>query len=533
METLYENVKHDDLNMPATVSFSAEKVEKIVGLLKDADVKCIINSDENKTDITFSINDIEKLNKLLQPIGIERQLNNSAIQLHNIEKKEDLISIANAFSKLYDRKINGRRSRVEAHQKHIGTLSNALNQQKSSIQALKDRNIMLAKFSEIFTAFKNPINALITRNERKIDRLINNIPKLEKQIQAHHTTIDKLNKSAEHYMVKKNACNHLSEVIKSFVISSKNERNQNYLTALSSLNGDIQQINNDRIKNCIDTIAKLETNFSELPLIKQQKVQERISNLIKTQNRLAERNRVLQAAQPDISAMLARLNDNSVTEKIDMAAIMFDQKIAKNSNMYFDSVMTSAAVENSCAVSPTAAEIVQTEVNVINNVNDKDGDMIPDRLDSTFDPKVAENNESQAVQEQQNPVSDIQENQSENLQAQEIRTETDDSFDEMLEKNKYQIPPLYDDYMPEPPSDNSISEPQRSETSTNNMLIKHVTQEELDILKASGLNPEVNRKAITKDSKIPIRINAQDKGKFEKIINDLKKSNEKKAVNKK
>lgn len=489
METLYENVKHDDLNIPATVSFPAEEVEKIVGLLKDADLKCIINSDENKTDITFSIDDIEKLNKLLQPIGIEKQLNNSAIQLHNIEKKEDLIPIANAFSNLYDRKINGRSSHIEAHQKHISTLSDALNQQKNSIQALKYRNVMLAKFSEIFTAFKNPINALITRNEKKIDRLINNnIPKLEKQIQAHHTTIDKLNKSAEHYMVKKNACKHLSEVIKSFVISSKNERNQNYLTALSSLNVDMQQINNDRIKNCIDTIAKLETNFSELPLIKQQKVQERISNLIKTQNRLAERNKVLQAAQPDISEMLAKLNDNSVTEKIDMAAVMFDQKIAKNSNMYFDSVMTSAAVENSCAISPTAAEIVQTEVNVIGNVNDKDGDMIPDRLDSTFDPKTAENNESQDVKEQK-PASDVQENQSEKQP--------------------------------------SISDEQAD------TRIYLVTENELESLKNSEIKLKVNDEHIQDDGKIPILINAKDKGKFDKIMNDLKKLNENKVVNKK
>lgn len=308
---------------------------------------------------------------------------------------------------------------------------------------------MLAKFSEIFTAFKNPINALINRNEKKIDRLINNnIPKLEKQIQAHHTTIDKLNKSAEHYMIKKNACNHLSEVIKSFVVSSKKERNQNYLTALLSLNGDIQQINNDRIKNCIDTIAKLETNFSELPLIKQQKVQERISNLIRTQNKLAERNKVLQAAQPDISAMLARLNDNNVTERIDKAEMILDKTIAQNNSISLDSAMTSAAVENSCAVSPTAAEIVQTEVNIISNVNDKDGDMIPDRLDSTFDLKTAENNESQAVKEE-NPVSDVQENQSENSQKMESNRSQatkennpepntkEIQYDEMLNNYKY------------------------------------------------------------------------------------------------
>lgn len=200
----------------------------------------------------------------------------------------------------------------------------------------------------------------------------------------------------------------MSEVIKSFVISNKKDRNQNYLTALLSLNGDIQQINNERIKNCIDTIGKLETNFSELPLVKQQKVQERISNLIKTQNKLAERNKILQAAHPDISAMLAKLNDNSVTERINKAETALDKTIAQNNTISLDSAISLTSVENSCAVSPTAAEIVQTEVRVINNVNDKDGDMIPDRIDSTFDPKSAENENSQAVKEHPHPVSEIQ-----------------------------------------------------------------------------------------------------------------------------
>ncbi len=845
METLYENIKHDDLNMPATVSFSSENAEKIVELMKEAEVKCIVQSDKNKTDITFGINDIEKLNKILQPIGIERQLNNSAIQLHNIEKKENLIPIANAFSNLFERKINGKNSRMESHKKHIAVLSKSLNKRIVKADTLKDRELMLRKIAMTFPFFKSPINALIKRNEKKIERLNNQIPKLEKQIRIHQTTIDKLNKSAENYKVRKNACKHLSEVIKSFVIVNKKERNQSYLTALLSLNGDIQQLNNDRIKNCIDTIGKLETNFSELPLIKQQKAQERISNLIRTQNKLAERNKILQAAQPDISAMLAKLNENKVTEGIDKAEIMLDKTIAQNNSISLDSVMSFASVENSCAVSPTAAEIVQTEVNVISNINDKDRDMIPDKIDSTFDPKSAENENSQAVkehphpvseiqndamlneykayqrqqayeevisaltsnnffknadeipddaimkiwdyadkkiernpfhisnslnsmcksvmpiisnnissfdqiqtalnfislinnnmqqimntnigtvnemmselsnanislddlqainhfsgevieindnikqitnnngtaldkiqnslnnyfdlgnntqyanelaqmqdklssvsaennslqqkindvdkamhhvfdtykivekqkkentlfyhlsseefntlrksgikyegderykitdeidygkfmicidvkyknkfeeilpnikpentqaqerinseiqavQEQQNPVSAIQEKQNENTQTQEIPSEYDDSFDEMLEKYKDQIPPLYDDYMPDPPPENNVSE------AAPNVPFEHndkksdtrkylVTEKELESLRKSGLNMKVNRKQIQEDGRISILINVKDKGKYEKIMDDLKKSNKNKAVRK-
>ncbi len=535
METLYENAKHDDLNMPATVSFSAENAEKIVELMKESEVKCIVKKDEKKTDITFGIDDIEKLNKILQPIGIERQLNNSAIQLHNIEKKENLIPVANAFSNLYDRKINGKNSRIESHNKHISVLSKSLKNHTAKSEALKDQKLMLVKTAMTFPFFKSPINALIKRNEKKIERLNNKIPKLEKQIKIHQTTIDKLSKSAEKYKVRKNACKHLSEVIKSFVISNKKDRNQNYLTALLSLNGDIQQINNERIKNCIDTIGKLETNFSELPLVKQQKVQERISNLIKTQNKLAERNKILQAAHPDISAMLAKLNDNSVTERIDKAETALDKTIAQNNTISLDSAISLTSVENSCAVSPTAAEIVQTEVRVINNVNDKDGDMIADSIDSTFDPKDVENSETQTDQEKQNTATDIREKQTESKETQEVLTESDDSFDEMLEKYKDQIPPLYDDHEPEPDdyipqaAANVPSEHINKETDTRKYL---VTENELESLKKTDLSFKVNRTREKEDGRISILINAKDKGKYEKIMGDLKNSNKNKAVRK-
>lgn len=528
MKNLYENVKQDELNLPSTVLFSADDAEKIVELIKESGLKCIVNSDEKKTDVTFGIEDIEKLNKILQPIGIEKALNNSAIQLHNVEKKEDLIPIANAMSNLYDRKINGRNSRIKAHQKHIDILSENLNKRKRKAESLKERKVMLSKTAMMFPFFKSPVNALIMRNEKKIERLNNKIPKLEKQIRIHQTTIEALNKSAENYKVRKNACNHLSEVIKSFVNGGKKERNQNYLTALLSLNGDIQQINNDKIKSCIDNIRKLEKNFSELSIVKQQKVQERISNLIKTQNKLAERNKVLQAAQPDISAMLARLNDNKVTERIDKAALIFDQSIAKSNSMSIDTVMSFAAMENSCAVSPTAAEIVQTEVNIISNINDKDGDMIPDKLDSTFDPKVTENSKSQTVKEQHNPTPNVQ-------------GQADDEFDAMLKQYHDQIPPNdYPDYFEPDPAD--ITNAYISANSSNRTAIPPktnqngadrgdkimlVTEEQLNFIKQSdikGMDIRINRKNKSKDGRIPILVKSVHAKRINELLSKCKKN---------
>lgn len=531
MEILYENVKHDELNIPVTVSFSAEYAKKIVELMKESDVKCIVNSDENKTDITFSIDDIEKLNKLLQPIGIEKQLNNSAIQLHKIEKKEKLIPIANAISNLYTRKINSRNSCIDSHKKHIDVLSEDLKKCNTKIQALKGTEVILAKTVMTFPVFKVPVNALIKRNEKKIERLNNDIPKLENQIQIHQTTIEKLTKSAERYKVRKNACKHLSEVIKSFSFYNKKDRNQNYLTALLSLNGDIQQINSERIKSCIETVYKLQRNFSELPLIRQQKAQERISNLLRTKNTLEEKNKILQAAQPDISAMLARLNDNKITERIDRAAMMFNQTI-ENRSMSLDSVIAFAAVENSCAVSPTAAEIAQVEINILGNINDKDGDMIPDRFDNTFNLKVTKNNESPIIKEETS-ASDTKKMQSENTQMQKIRDESDDNFDAMLEKYKDQIPP--NDYDVEPPSyvpddyidtdrvdstfnPEAVKNKEKANKKSADSSIHLVTEEQLKDIQEAGIKPKINHKGINDDGKIPIRIEAKDKEKFNSVM---------------
>lgn len=391
MEFNYQNTEPDKLSLPATISFPAENADKIIAALKESDVKCITKTDEKKIDITFSIEDIEKLNKILLPFGIDKQLDN--MQIPKLEKKEKLIPIADTMANLYNRKIEGKSSRIEAHQRHINTLSAALNKNKNKVQTFTDRKNMLEKLSETFPLFKNPINALIKQNERKIERLANKrIPKLEKHIQIHRNKIDQLSKDVEHFTIRKNFCKHLSDVVKSFSIGDRQERNQTYLTALSSLNNDIQQINNEKISNCNIEISKISKKFPDLSSVRKQDAQKRMTNLIKKKSTLESKNKALQAAQPDILKMLAELNDDKTTYAVNQSELMFNQAL-KSSGQAFDSMITSVAVSNSCAISPTAARIVQTEVNVLGNINDKDGDMISDKLDSTFNPEVVNHNE--------------------------------------------------------------------------------------------------------------------------------------------
>ena len=151
MELTYKNTEIDQINLPTTITF-ADNADKILELLKSSDVKCVAESDGKKTSITFDIADIEKLSRVLQPVGIDKQLD-SALEIPKIDKKEKLIPIVNGMSNLYDRKINSKNNRIAAHQKHIDILSAALEQRKRKSDTLSGRNDMLKKLTSTFPAY--------------------------------------------------------------------------------------------------------------------------------------------------------------------------------------------------------------------------------------------------------------------------------------------------------------------------------------------------------------------------------------------
>ncbi len=381
MELTYKNTEIDQINLPTTITF-ADNADKILELLKSSDVKCVAESDGKKTSITFDIADIEKLSRVLQPVGIDKQLD-SALEIPKVDKKEKLIPIVNGMSNLYDRKINSKSNRIAAHQKHIDVLSSALEQRKKKAETLSDRNDMLKKLTSTFPAFKNPINALVERNEKKIERLQNKVEKLEKQIEIHSNTIDKLNKNVQNFTLRKKACQSLSDIVRSFTITNKENRNQSYLNALSSFNASMHSINDMKINNYNESIEKIKNDFSNLSPAAKQNAQERVTKITAARTTLENKNKALEAASPDITAMLNKLNDNTTTKTVDRAEVMFDQALS-NSGQNIDNIMSNISINSARAVSPTAVEIVLNSTNVITGINDKDKDMIPDKLDSTF-----------------------------------------------------------------------------------------------------------------------------------------------------
>ena len=462
MELTYKNTEIDQINLPTTITL-ADNADKIFELLKSSDVKCCADSNGEKTSITFDITDIEKLSKILQPVGINKQLE-SSLEIPPLEHKERLIPIVNSIANLYDRKINSRNSSITAHQKHITILNSALEKNKTRLETLSGRNEMIEKLTSTFPSFKNPINALVVRNEKKIDRLQNKIEKLEKQIEIHSNTIDKLNRNVQNFTLRKKSCQGLSEIVRSFAITNKEERNQSYLSALSAFNASMHSINDMKINNYNERIDKIKNDFPNLSAAAKYNAQEHITKLTAARTTLENKNKAIEAANPDIKAMLNKLNDNTTTQAVDRAEVMFDQALS-NSGQNMDNIMSNISINSARAVSPTAVEIVLNSTNVITGINDKDGDMIPDKLDSKY-------NVTAEV-----PKAEVKQN-----------TNT------------------------------------TQERTTHIML---VSQDELDALIKTNAPIKVNYKQKSEDGKIPILMEKTDKPRIDHVLETMKKENRK------
>lgn len=552
MEFDYNNTEIDSLNLPTTITLSGDS-EKILNALKDSDIKFIAKGDDKKLDITFDIDDIEKINKLLQPFGINKQLENFDLKFPNVEKKEKLIPIANTMASLYQRKINSRVNRAESHKKHIGLLSADITKAKDTIQLLSDRNGMLKKISTSVAVLKNPINALIKRNELKIDRLSKNIPKLEKQIQIHNNTIDKLNKAAEHYEIRKNVCKHFSDTVRSFFILDKTERNKSYLSSLSSMNTEIQKLNNEKINNCTSAIAKISSDFQSMSHTEKEKAQNRLNSLNATRSSLVAKNKVLQAALPDISELSNKSNSPQTTAIVDKAESIFDKNVSEK--ISFDNTVNDMILSNTYVISKTAVELSQNEVSLIGRVNDRDNDGIPDKLDSSFSPNENETvqeineippdakkiaviidehkdgdmlwNDKTAFYKTENGqfLSEFKDGWFGKITIQEITADEIITQVENARMNKHGIIGgsmissdgfrILSDYSAE---DKQMLLSAADKSSFGNNEIHLVTDDQLSELKKSGITVKVNRKDVAEDGKIPIMISANDNSKLKEII---------------
>jgi len=378
----YQNVNINDLILPTTIKLNHDKSEEIVSLLKDTDLKFIATADSNATSITFSINDIEKLNRLLQPFGISEQIDDMQFALPKVEKKENLIPFVNAVSNLYDRKLDFATNRIKSHDNHVKLLSSSLEKNTNKLGKLTSQREMLKGLKVTLPFLSSPINALIKRNEYKISRLQNKkIPKLQRHIRRHQNTIDKLNERVDKQQLRKSICFNLSSVIKSFGILNSSERSEKYVTSMTALNSDFISLNNEKISKYSSQINDIKNNWSELSAKQQINAQQKFNKLNKQIQILKAKNSVLQTANNDISAK---------SIKIEKAEQVFDKTVS--SGITLDKAVDNLGVVTATTLSDKAAHIKTEQLDPI---MDKDGDHIPDRIDSEFNPEVTRFNEEQ------------------------------------------------------------------------------------------------------------------------------------------
>lgn len=474
----YRNTNENELILPTTVNLDTDKGDEIISSLRDAGIKCNCESNDNNVSITFSIEDIEALNRLLQPFGINKKIDDMDFTMPKTEKKEKLLPFLNTVSNLYERKLNASESRIKSHSNHIKLVEGTLKDKNKQLEKLLSQNEMLKGFGNTFGILKNPINALVKRNEKKIERLQKRtIPKLEQNIQIHQNTIDKLNMRADKHKLRRSICRNLSSVIKSFGISDKTERSSVYLTAMTALNSDLISKNNEKVNEFNAQVNNIKSNWTALTAPQQSQAQQKLLKITKQIQTLQAKNAVLSTANADYRV----ISDNSIADKGEKALGI---SLSKGS---LDDAISNAAINTANTLSSKAAHVKKE---MLDPIMDKDGDHIPDRLDSEFNPEVTR-------------------------------------FYEEKDRNENNLSEIITENTAVPPK----QEVQQAENSKipEDCLIEIVSQKQYDALKNAGIHFRSSSKERKKDS-IPIMFSKTDKEQVEKIIASV--SSNRKAMKK-
>ena len=77
----YKNTNISDLILPTTITLDTNRQSEIITALKDTDIKCSAIGTDNSLSITFGVNDIEKLNKILQPFSVNKQIDDIPVTI--------------------------------------------------------------------------------------------------------------------------------------------------------------------------------------------------------------------------------------------------------------------------------------------------------------------------------------------------------------------------------------------------------------------------------------------------------------------
>ena len=373
----FKNIDENDIKFAVTAVIPISDSQNLIERLKENDLKFSAKYDENKISLTYSAEDSQKFGDILKSFANKISPD---VELPKSEKKEAVLPFLDVISNVQKKNINHLNRKAIAHQEHINLIRNSLSELELKADKLKNSNIMLKNIANTFSFIRSPINAVISRNEKKIYNLRSKaIPNLKKQIAHHNNSINILYKKSGVCRDKMQFCQHLNTLIKSFVITDKAQRNQQFFSAMMNLNRHMQKINSNKLEACIDRMEQIQKSFPDLSTKDKEKANLEYNKLKKQKNSLSSKMERLNSAQIQYSDMINKSED------------IQSQTIEKTEKIVDKSIQTGTTIES------IAENIYETQNPNPEKVNkeyeDKDMDLIPDRIDSTFTPPEELNKE--------------------------------------------------------------------------------------------------------------------------------------------
>lgn len=219
----------------------------------------------------------EKANEMLLSIGKKYPKENTFISFDNsiaystqnvkppseksaeiteVKASENLLPVLNAICQRHEDRIASLQEKRATRENKIAKNTVKLDKLTTKVERLQETNAMLKGLSG--GVLNAPIQALIQRNQRRIDKIQNaSIPNREAKIERHTRRIDVIDRKIAVSQAKSDKMRHLDSAIKSFTIKNPEERRQQFTQSMDGLQDASRRALSFKIEKCDRQIASL------------------------------------------------------------------------------------------------------------------------------------------------------------------------------------------------------------------------------------------------------------------------------------
>lgn len=179
---------------------------------------------------------------------------NTAIKTE--KTSESLLPVLNAIYQKHEDRIDSLQEKRETRENKIAKNTVKLDKLTAKVERLQQTNVMLKGLSG--GVLNAPIQALIQRNQRRIDKIQNtSIPNRQAKIEKHMRRIDVIDHKIAVSQAKSDKIRHLDNAIKSFTIRNPEERRQQFTQSMDGLQDASKKTLSFKIEKCDQQIASL------------------------------------------------------------------------------------------------------------------------------------------------------------------------------------------------------------------------------------------------------------------------------------